>query len=81
MSDGDLSRMADELGVLNFQREMRDKLEAKRLQGRSGWDDPDQCSIESLWELLEEHVQKRQAIDIGNFAMMIWNREEFEAIK
>ena len=64
---------ADEDGVDRLAFVMKLKLHAKRLQGYSGWNS--QCSIERLRELFAEHLAKGDMVDIANFAMMIWNRE------
>ena len=66
---------ADEMGVDRFTVAMRRKLTQKRKEGRGGWNIPDACGIEDLREMLEDHLQKGDLVDIANFAMMIWNRE------
>lgn len=66
----------DELAVHRFARQMRIKLEQKRSQGYSGWDDPTLCPMDRLWEMLRSHVEKGDPVDIGNFAMMIHQRME-----
>lgn len=54
---------------------MREKLSTKRAEGYGGWNQPEECSVERLKEMLVEHLPKGDMIDIANFAMMIWNRE------
>ena len=68
-------RCADENGIGRFSYMMLRKLEAKRAQGRSGWNRPSECLIADLREWLREHVDKGDPVDIANYAMMIWNRE------
>lgn len=67
--------MADTVGVLRFSEAMEAKLHAKRLEGRGGWNHPEACDMEDLWRMLRDHVKKGDPVDIGNFAMMIWNRQ------
>lgn len=64
----------DDIAVDRFAAAMKAKLASKRDEGRGGWDDPDQCSIEWLSELLRSHVEKADPVDVGNFAMMIHQR-------
>ena len=80
---------ADETGVDRFVEAMRRKLNKKRKQGRGGWNlepytvQADRgerteylgCSVADLKEMLEDHLQKGDVVDIANFCMMIWNRE------
>jgi hypothetical protein len=55
---------------------MKKKLAKSRAKGRGGWDDPTECSIEYLSRLLVGHVDKGDPIDVGNFAMMLFCRNE-----
>lgn len=82
-------RFADELGVERFTKAMLAKLARKRDEGRGGWNhqpytsQPDRgdvteyfgCSVADLQHMLAEHIAKGDMVDIANFAMMIWNRE------
>lgn len=64
----------DDLAVDRFAAAMKAKLAKKRDEGRGGWDDPSRCSISYLQTLLHSHVYKGDMVDVGNFAMMLWNR-------
>ena len=64
----------DDLAVDRFAAEMKTKLAKKREQGYGGWDDPEQCDLEKLRYLLHSHVLRGDPVDVGNFAMMLWNR-------
>lgn len=64
----------DDLAVDRFALAMKEKLAQKRAEGRGGWDNPDECSVEWLSELLIRHIEKGDPIDVGNFAMMIHQR-------
>ncbi|CAH1665458.1 MULTISPECIES: hypothetical protein [unclassified Chelatococcus] len=66
----------DDLAVNRFAAAMKAKLAQKRTEGRSGWDDPAQCSGEYLSLLLVEHVDKGDPLDVGNLAMMLHQRGE-----
>lgn len=58
-----------------FAEEMKLKLIAKLKEGRSGWDS-EEWEIADIKKALKEHVEKGDPIDIANFAMFLWNREE-----
>jgi len=62
-------------GVKFFTDAMLKKLEQKREEGKHGWHDQELCSIDQLYDMMDEHVEKRDVVDIANFCMMIWNRE------
>jgi hypothetical protein len=64
----------DDAAVNKFAVAMKEKLAQKRAEGRGGWDDPAQCSTQFLADLLLEHVCKGDPLDVGNLAMMLWNR-------
>lgn len=64
----------DDLAVDRFAIAMKAKLAEKRAQGYGGWDDPEDCTIAWLSELLRKHIDKGDPIDVGNFAMMIHQR-------
>lgn len=64
----------DNQGVADFAEAMRRKLEKKREEGRGGWHDPDQCPLDALAVMLLDHLEKGDPVDIGNFAMMLYNR-------
>ncbi len=70
--------MADQRGVFNFSSAMLEKLHDKRREGRSGWNDPGRCSVRQLKKMLSEHLKKGDMVDVANFAMMIWNRQQME---
>lgn len=68
---------ADDAAVDRFCVAMKAKLAKKRADGAGGWDDPGVCHIDYLVHLLAEQINSRAVIDtvdIGNFAMMIFNR-------
>jgi hypothetical protein len=70
---------ADQLGLARFSKAMRDKLAKKRSEGRSGWNYPPHngygTTVKRLRRMMADHVAKGDPIDIANFCMMIWNRE------
>lgn len=66
----------DDEAVDRFAAAMKAKLAKKRAEGRGGWEDKNQCSAEFLNRLLNEHVGKGDPVDVGNLAMMLWNRGE-----
>lgn len=66
----------DALAVDRFAAAMKAKLAAKRADGRGGWDDKEDCSQLFLSQLLREHVEKGDPIDVANFCMMLHQRGE-----
>jgi len=67
----------DDAAVDQFAQVMKAKLAKARAKGRSGWDDPAQCSPEYLADLLAGHVRKGNDgnfVDVANFAMMLHQR-------
>lgn len=54
---------------------MTHKLERKRREGRGGWWDSGRCSVEQLRELLRQHVEKGDMVDVMNLAAMVFARE------
>jgi hypothetical protein len=64
----------DDLAVDRFASAMKNKLAKKRADGRSGWDDPLNCTAGFLSALLHEHVKKGDPLDVGNLAMMLHQR-------
>jgi hypothetical protein len=80
---------ADDVGVERFAKAMSAKLAKKRDEGRGGWNrepytvQPDRgdrverlgCTVAGLRKMLREHFESGDPVDIANFCMMIWNRE------
>lgn len=64
----------DDHAVDRFAEAMKAKLKVSREKGRGGWNDPHQCSVEYLAKLLVEHVAKGDSVDVGNLAMMLYQR-------
>lgn len=67
---------SDDLAVDRFAIAMKEKLAKKRKEGRGGWERKDECSSEFLSQLLREHVEKGDPVDVGNLAMMLHQRGE-----
>lgn len=66
---------ADNAGVMRFAEAMLLKLSDKRDEGRCGWNFSSECSMMELRRMLAEHIEKGDMVDIANFSMMIWNRQ------
>lgn len=69
-------RHPDDLAVVRFALVMRDKLAAARAKGRGGWEDRTYVDARELSELLRDHVEKGDPVDVANFAMMLQQRGE-----
>jgi hypothetical protein len=67
-----MSQERDYIAVDMFALAMKEKLDASRAKGRSGWEE---CSPDDLWKMLREHVEKGDPRDVANLAMMIWHVE------
>lgn len=62
----------DNLAVDRFAEKMRAKMARSReVKGRSGWDDPDRCSLVDLRNELYAHLAKGDPVDVANFCMML----------
>lgn len=61
----------DDMAVDRFAAAMKAKLASARAKGRSGWDDPERCTVEHLSELLHGHLAKGDPVDVANFCMML----------
>lgn len=66
----------DDDAVDQFSSAMKAKMDKKRLQGRGGWHDRAICSQKQLSNMLLNHVDKGDPVDVGNFAMMLFMRQE-----
>lgn len=74
---------SDDAAVDRFAQAMKVKLGKARAKGRDGWDDPEQCSVEFLANLLLGHIGKGNPgnfEDIANLAMMLQQRGADPAI-
>ena len=66
----------DDTAVHRFAFAMKEKLAKKREEGRGGWQDKEVCSGDFLSQLLREHVDKGDPVDVANFCMMLHQRGE-----
>jgi len=64
----------DDYAIFNFAKIMSKKMAKKRKEGKYGWWNSDLCSIVTLQQLLKEHVEKEDWLDVAIFAMMIYMR-------
>lgn len=66
----DLPALADDNAIGEFSRAMMRKMAVGRAKGREGWRD---CPVDVLWQMLRDHVEKGDPVDVANLAMMIWH--------
>jgi hypothetical protein len=81
LEDAAITADYDDMKVDEFANSMKAKLAKKRDEGRGGWDDPAQCSVEYLATLLLSHIAKGDPVDIANFSMMLFHRKGSDAIR
>lgn len=67
---------SDDVAVDQFAIAMREKMKRSREKGRGGWHDKTLCTAESLSQMLREHVDKGDPVDVANFCMMLHQRGE-----
>lgn len=63
----------DDEAVRRFAGRMTTKMAASRGKGRSGWQT---CPVDALWEMLRDHVEKGDPVDVANLCMMIHRNAE-----
>ena len=66
----------DNEGVNRFAAAMKAKMAKQRAKGYGGWDNKYDCSTTYLQGMLADHITKGDPVDVGNFAMMLFNRGE-----
>lgn len=66
----------DLIAISQASEAMTQRMLEASLRGRSGWDDPEECSAPYLRALLRKSVQDGDAVDVMNYAMMLFNRRE-----
>lgn len=77
---GQNSPHPDDIAVDAFAAAMKAKMAKQRAKGYGGWQDKTDCPTDRLQTLLVDHIAKGDPVDVGNFAMMLWNRGEPTAI-
>ena len=65
----------DETAVAYLATAMNTKLARARAKGRSGWGSPE-CTQQHLSNLLREHVEKGDPVDVANFCAFLAARGE-----
>lgn len=67
---------SDDEAVDRFSAAMKNKLAQKREEGRGGWDNDNKAIGVVLSNMLRDHVEKGDPIDVANLAMMLHQRGE-----
>lgn len=70
----------DDLAVDRLAAAMKAKLAAQRAKGYGGWNDLVACPPGTLQPLLLQAAAKGDALDVANFAMMLFCRNESSAL-
>lgn len=65
---------ADEVGRVRFAPAMSAELARRRAEGKTGWNNPDVCTIPQLETHMEERMAAGDVVGVACAAMMIWNR-------
>lgn len=72
-----VNKHPDDEAVDAFAQAMHAKMAAARAKGKEGWDDPERCTDARLRSLLDDALfEPVDYIDVANYAMMLWNREQ-----
>lgn len=66
----------DDIAIDVFAAAMKAKMAKGRADGRHGWHNKNECAEIRLRVMLRQHVSKGDPVDVGNFAMMLFNRGE-----
>jgi hypothetical protein len=61
----------DDFAVAKFATHMKAKMALARGKGRCGWNDPTKCNADYLRQLLYEHLEKGDPVDVANICMML----------
>lgn len=69
----------DDVAIDRFAAAMKAKMAKQRAKGYGGWEDKADCPTDRLQTMLVDHLPKGDPVDVGNFAMMLWNRGEHTA--
>lgn len=69
-----LDQHHDDTAIDVFAQAMKNKMAEMRERGRSGWEKPDECTVEDLAQILVKEMSKGDPVDIANFAMMLFAR-------
>ncbi|KDP84679.1 hypothetical protein CF70_017830 [Cupriavidus sp. SK-3] len=64
----------DDIAVDQLAIAQKAKLTKCRDKGRGGWDNPLECSVEKLAQMMAEAVCKGDPVDVANFAAMLQAR-------
>lgn len=71
-----VNKHPDDEAVDRFAAAMHAKMASARAKGKEGWDDPARCTVGRLEELLLEAYEHDEHVDVANYAMMLWAREQ-----
>lgn len=66
----------DDEAVDKFAAAMHARMTECRLKGKEGWDDPERCPVETLEQWLRFSLDNRDWVDVANYTMMVWAREQ-----
>ncbi|MNS67708.1 hypothetical protein D3C72_1009680 [compost metagenome] len=70
----------DDIAVDQLASAMKAKLSEKRKEGAGGWDNPLECSIERLSQLMAESMCKGKLLNVANYAAMLRARGADEKV-
>lgn len=66
----------DDEAVDRFAAAMHAKMASARAKGKEGWDDPARYATTDLESLCNEAWATSEWVDVANYAMMLWAREQ-----
>jgi len=71
-----VNKHPDDEAVDRFAAAMHAKMASARAKGKEGWDDPARCATTDLESLCNEAWATSDWVDVANYAMMLWAREQ-----
>lgn len=73
LADSRVSNHVDDQAIDDLAKAMHTRMEDCRKAGKDGWED---CPVDQLWALLDRASGKRSAVDVANYAAMIFAQEK-----
>lgn len=73
---GAMETLRDDAAIDAFALDLKVKMARNRAKGRGGWHDNAECSADALSQMLREHIDKGDPLDVAIISMMLHHRRE-----